>query len=96
MTCDLRIASGLYYISEVVEEHTVITKKLLTRLIYIIIGIQLLLSFVDGLPFKLSLLSIVSHFVYLGNLRRFPIVKLSDPIFLLSCGKFTDINADWS
>jgi hypothetical protein len=76
-----------------VEEHTVLAKKLLMRLIHIIIGIQLLLSLVDGFPFKLSLLSIVSHIVYLGNLRRFPIVKLSDPVFLLSCGKPTDTGA---
>ncbi len=81
------IASGLYYLSELVEEHTVIAKKLLTRLIYLVIGIQTLLCLVDGFPIMLSLLSIFSHIVYLGNMRRFPIVKLSDPLFLLSCGK---------
>ncbi|CAG8950393.1 hypothetical protein HYFRA_00006886 [Hymenoscyphus fraxineus] len=82
----LAIASGLYYLSELVEEHTVIAKKLLTRLIYLVIAIQTLLCLVDGFPFKLSLLSIVSHIVYLGNMRKFPIVKLSDPLFLASCG----------
>jgi hypothetical protein len=30
---------------------------------------------------------VFSHFIYLGNMRRFPFVKLSDPLFLLSCGK---------
>lgn len=68
------------------EEHTVLAKKLLTRLIYGIISIQLLLALVDGFPFLLSCLSIGSHVVYAGNLRRFPIVKLSDPVFILSCG----------
>ncbi|KAH7363886.1 transmembrane adaptor Erv26 [Rhexocercosporidium sp. MPI-PUGE-AT-0058] len=81
----LAIASGLYYLSELVEEHTVVAKRLLTRLIYGIIGIQTLLTLVDGFPFMLSLLSIFSHVVYLGNMRRFPIVKLSDPLFLFSC-----------
>jgi hypothetical protein len=81
-----RIASGLYYLSELVEEHTVIAKRLLTRLIYLVIGIQVLLCLIDGFSFKLSLLSIVSHVVYLGNMRRFPVVKLSDPLFLVSCG----------
>ncbi|KZF24664.1 putative Golgi apparatus and endoplasmic reticulum protein Svp26 [Xylona heveae TC161] len=81
----LAIASGLYYLSELVEEHTVLAKKLLTRLIYTIIGIQVFLWLVDRFPFFLSLLSIVSHVVYAGNLRRFPYVKLSDPLFLLSC-----------
>jgi len=34
----------------------------------------------------LSALSIGSHIVYYQNLRRFPIVKLSDPVFIVSCG----------
>jgi len=81
----LAIASGLYYLSELVEEHTVIARRLLTRLIYGIICIQVLLWLLDRLPFWLSLLSIFSHLVYASNLRRFPIVKLTDPLFILSC-----------
>lgn len=80
-------ASGLYYLSELVEEHTVLARKFLTRLIYTIVAIQLLLAVVDRFPILLSLLSVVSHGVYLGNLRHFPIVKLSDPVFVLSCGE---------
>lgn len=71
--------------SELVEEHTVLARKLLSRLIYTIIGIQVFLMVVDGFPIWLSLLSILSHLVYASNLRRFPIVKLSDPLFILSC-----------
>ncbi|KAI6955289.1 hypothetical protein D0869_14643 [Hortaea werneckii] len=81
----LAIASGLYYLSELVEEHTVISKRILTRLIYSVIGLQLLLTLIDAFPYPLSALSIASHIVYLQNLRRFPIVKLSDPVFLTSC-----------
>ncbi|KAL9043130.1 MAG: hypothetical protein Q9180_000066 [Flavoplaca navasiana] len=81
----LAIASGLYYLSELVEEHTVFAKKLLSRLIYSIIGLQVLLAVVDAFPISLSFLSIGSHIIYAGNLRHFPIVKLTDPVFLLSC-----------
>lgn len=81
----LAIASGLYYLSELVEEHTVIAKRLLTRLIYGIIGLQAVLWLVDGFPLGLTLMSIVSHVVYLGNMRRFPFVHLTDPLFILSC-----------
>ncbi|KAI0003178.1 transmembrane adaptor Erv26 [Xylariaceae sp. FL0662B] len=81
----LAIASGLYYLSELVEEHTVIAKRLLTRLIYSIIGLQLILCIVDGFPFGLTLLGVVSHIIYLGNMRRFPFVKLTDPLFVTSC-----------
>lgn len=83
-------ASGLYYLSELVEEHTVFTKKLLSRLIYAVIGIQILLLLADGFPITLSALSIGSHLVYYQNLRRFPIVKLTDPVFLVSCGMLLD------
>ena len=62
-----------------------LARKLLIRLIYVIIFLQLLLVIIDRFPVSLSLLSIGSHVVYAGNLRHFPVVKLSDPIFLLSC-----------
>ncbi|KAI4618607.1 hypothetical protein J4E90_002784 [Alternaria incomplexa] len=81
----LAIASGLYYLSELVEEHTVFAKKLLYRLIYGVVGIQTLLLVVDRFPIGLSALSVGSHFIYAQNLRRFPIVKLTDPLFLASC-----------
>lgn len=82
---DNHSASGLYYLSELVEEHTVLARRLLSRLIYGIVAIQILLFLFDRFPFSLSLLSIGSHIVYATNLRRFPIVKLSDPFFILSC-----------
>ncbi|KAI1074426.1 transmembrane adaptor Erv26 [Whalleya microplaca] len=81
----LAIASGLYYLSELVEEHTVIAKRLLTKLIYSVIGLQLILCIVDGFPFILTTLGVGSHIVYLGNMRRFPFVKLTDPLFVSSC-----------
>jgi len=81
----LAIASGLYYLSELVEEHSVLARKTLSRMIYAVIGAQILLTVVDKLPLTLSALSIGSHVLYLQNLRRFPWVKLTDPIFLASC-----------
>ena len=68
------------------EEHTVVAKKLLTRLIYGVVAIQSLLWLVDGFPFKLSVLTVVSHMVYAGNLRKFPFVRLTDRVFVSSCG----------
>lgn len=91
----LAIASGLYYLSELVEEHTVLAKKLLSRLIYGIITIQILLVFIDRFPILLSLLSIGSHVVYAGNLRHFPIVRLTDPVFVLSCGLVVINHYSW-
>lgn len=82
----LAIASGLYYLSELVEEHTVFCKKLLTRLIQSIIAIHALLLVLDGFPFLLTAFSAASHVVYLMNITRtFPMVKLTDGVFILSC-----------
>ncbi|KAI1006196.1 hypothetical protein K3495_g2023 [Podosphaera aphanis] len=81
----LSIASGLYYLSELVEEYTVIAKRFLIQMIYLVIIFQALLCIVDGFPFLLSAMGIFSHIIYLGNLRRFPMVQLSDPLFILSC-----------
>ncbi|KAG7196065.1 erv26 super protein [Scheffersomyces spartinae] len=81
----LSIASGLYYLSELVEEHTEPTKRFLTKVIYGDMVILFLLWAIDGLPFKLTMFSIVSYYVYLQNLKKFPYVQLLSPIFLGSC-----------
>lgn len=78
-------ASGLYYLSELVEEHTVLSKKILTRLIQSIIAVHFLLIVIDGFPILLTLFSAACHGVYMLNLRRFPVVKLSDGVFIASC-----------
>lgn len=63
-------ASGLYYLSELVEEHTVISQKLLIRLIQVIIAAHILLIIFDGFPIMLTLFSAASHGVYLMNVTR--------------------------
>ncbi|XBW36685.1 hypothetical protein QEN19_002260 [Hanseniaspora menglaensis] len=80
----LSLASGLYYVSEVIETKTVYTKKVLSKLIFGIIGTFTLLMFTDGLPIKLCLLSIVSHAIYFKNLDKFPMINLSNIYFILS------------
>lgn len=81
----MAIASGLYYLSEQVEEHTVLTKKLLTRAIHTIIVIHVLLYLFDSFPFKLTTFSIAAHVVYLQNLKRFPFIELTSGVFITSC-----------
>lgn len=81
----LAIALGLYYISELVEEQTEPTKRILKRLIYADIVVLLLLWFIDLFPFKLVAFLIGSHFIYMRNLAKFPYVHLTSPMFVLSC-----------
>ncbi|ANB11194.1 Svp26p [Sugiyamaella lignohabitans] len=81
----MAVASGLYYLSEQVEEHTVWTKTVLTRAIYGIIGIHVLLLIFDGFPWLLTVGSIATHILYLQNLKRFPFIQLYSGIFISSC-----------
>ncbi|KAG0672348.1 erv26 super protein [Maudiozyma exigua] len=81
----LCIASGLYYISEVVEEHTEPTRRFLTRTIWAIELILLLLVIFDKFPFKLSLFAMGSHLLYYQNLKKFPYISLTSITFLSSC-----------
>lgn len=81
----IAIALGLYYVLELVEEHTEPTKRILKRLILAIMGLYVLLMTIDRFPVGLLLFSIVSYYVYLQNLNRFPYVELTLPIFLGLC-----------
>lgn len=81
----LSIALGLYYVSELVEEHTEPTKRFLRRLIQGIIALLVLLWLFDSFPFKLTAFSVFSYVIYLQNLQKFPYVQLTSPIFLASC-----------
>ena len=92
-------ASGLYYLSEFVEEHSQLAKRTLQRLIYVplqtrvnqsnhqvIIGIHVLLLIFDKFPFLLTAFSILAHVIYSTNLRKFPFISLTSPSFIASCG----------
>jgi hypothetical protein len=81
----LAIASGLYYVSELVEEHTVPTKKFLARSIYAIVGLHVLLLLFDGFPWLLTIFSIFTYWVYYQNLKMFPVIDLKGPVFVSSC-----------
>ncbi|KAK9727422.1 erv26 superfamily protein [Basidiobolus ranarum] len=80
----LSIACGLYYLSELVEEYTVATKKLIKYITLIVLGIHVLLLF-DGLPFWRISFSILCHGVYSLNLKKFPFINLLEAPFIASC-----------
>ncbi|SMN22717.1 similar to Saccharomyces cerevisiae YHR181W SVP26 Integral membrane protein of the early Golgi apparatus and endoplasmic reticulum, involved in COP II vesicle transport [Maudiozyma saulgeensis] len=81
----LCIASGLYYISEIVEEHTEPTRRFLTRTIWVIEILLLLLLIFDKFPIKLTIFAMGSHMLYYQNLKKFPYISLTSITFLSSC-----------
>lgn len=80
----LSIASGLYYVSEFVEEHASFSKKCIQYTIFVVCGI-LAISIIDGLPWYLILLGLGSHAIYYMNLKTFPVIQLSSGRFISAC-----------
>ncbi|KAI0677389.1 transmembrane adaptor Erv26-domain-containing protein [Trametes maxima] len=82
----LSLASGLLWISELIEEHSRSAKTIGKRSIYAIILVHVLLYFYDALPLKHVLFSIFCHIVYLQNFTStWPFISLSSPSFIGSC-----------
>lgn len=81
----LSVAAGLYYFSEVIEENTVLTKRALGWAIKGIAVVLVLLWLFDGFPLGLTIFTLGSYYVYYLNLRRFPNVELTNPVFIGSC-----------
>jgi hypothetical protein len=80
------LATGLYYLAELVEEYTVLTKRLLGWAVIAEVGIYVLLLVVDRLPVMACVSGLVAHLVYGTLLRKFPFISLTSPEFLGSCG----------
>ncbi|KIP10659.1 hypothetical protein PHLGIDRAFT_125362 [Phlebiopsis gigantea 11061_1 CR5-6] len=82
----LSLASGLLWLSEVIEEHSRSAKVIGQRGIYAIITLHILLYYFDSLPLHLILFSIACHAVYLQNFTpSWPMVSLTSWSFLASC-----------
>ncbi|KAL7750417.1 erv26 superfamily protein [Sorochytrium milnesiophthora] len=81
----LSLACGLYYLAELVEEYTTMTRKVITSLTALVMVLHVLLFAVDRLSLWRILFSMFCHAVYSINLRTFPFISFTDPSFLASC-----------
>ncbi|CAO3570674.1 unnamed protein product [Mortierella alpina] len=81
----LSLACGLYYLAELVEEYTVLTKKIIKGLTLAVVVLHLSLWLLDGLPFTKIMFSLACHGVYSLNLANFPYINLFSLPFILSC-----------
>ncbi|KAG6916702.1 hypothetical protein DXG01_005651 [Tephrocybe rancida] len=79
-------ASGLLYVSELIEEHSRVAKVYGQRGIYAIIALHFILYFSESLPLAQTAFSIVCHIVYLQNFSAsWPLISLTSSSFLASC-----------
>ncbi|KAF9054981.1 DUF396-domain-containing protein [Hymenopellis radicata] len=82
----MSLASGLLYVSELIEEHAKVAKYYGQRGIYAIIVLHVILCISDSLPVTLTMFSIICHFLYLQNFSHtWPLISLTSPVFLCSC-----------
>ncbi|KAI0082403.1 DUF396-domain-containing protein [Panus rudis PR-1116 ss-1] len=82
----LSLASGLLWLSELIEEHSRPAKVIGQRGIYVIILIHMLLYFYDSLPLRHILFSVACHIIYLQNFTpSWPFISLSSWSFIASC-----------
>ncbi|EIW82074.1 hypothetical protein CONPUDRAFT_54408 [Coniophora puteana RWD-64-598 SS2] len=83
---DRILASGLLYVSELIEEHSRTAKVIGQRGIYAIICLHILLWMSDSLPLPQIAFSVFCHAVYLQNFSTsWPLISLSSLSFIASC-----------
>ncbi|XP_045467682.1 protein TEX261 [Harmonia axyridis] len=78
------IASGLYYLAELVEEYSSIAKKCITWINIGVTSLFILLWLLEGFPSLMivcGILAQISHFVILKN---FPYVSFLQPSFIVA------------
>ncbi|KAK7872476.1 hypothetical protein R5R35_014268 [Gryllus longicercus] len=78
------LAAGLYYLAELVEEYTVITKKVIWWMIVITLLIYIGFIIFEDFPYSITICGIISQVAHLLILNTFPYVLITSPVFLVS------------
>ncbi|KAL2651987.1 hypothetical protein R1flu_020115 [Riccia fluitans] len=89
------LATGLYYIAEIVEEYTRLTKKVINYTIKVVIGLHLLLLVWDRLPILCVALGVGAHVFYYRMLKTFPYIALTSVDFIGSASLLVISNLVW-
>jgi len=90
------LACGLYYLAELAEEYTSLTKRLMWGATIAVLTCHVLFFFFEDLP-KLPLgVGVGAHVCYLFLLRGFPFLRLLSPAFLVSLVMLGVSNLLWA
>ncbi|CAM6095506.1 unnamed protein product [Calypogeia fissa] len=89
------LATGLYYVAELVEEYTRLTKRIINYTIKAVIGIHVVLLLWDRLPFLCIALGIAAHVFYYRMLKTFPYISLTSQDFIASVSLFVISHIAW-
>jgi hypothetical protein len=89
------LATGLYYVAELVEEYTRTTKKVLKWALLTVLALHAALLLFDRQPISCVLAGAAAHVAYARLLPRFPHLALASPEFALAFIAFLASNALW-
>ncbi|KXJ68391.1 hypothetical protein RP20_CCG003749 [Aedes albopictus] len=76
------IAAGLYYLAELVEEYTVMAKKVITWMIMGSVLLYIIFIFTERFTWTLILCGLGAQALHAAILKNFPYVKFLSPCFL--------------
>uniref|UniRef100_A0A7G3AS90 Protein TEX261 n=1 Tax=Lutzomyia longipalpis TaxID=7200 RepID=A0A7G3AS90_LUTLO len=78
----ISIAAGLYYVAELVEEYTVIAKKIILMMIFSTAVIHIFLVIFDSFPWLMILCGLLAQGVHALIMKNFPYVQFLSFSFL--------------
>lgn len=88
------LACGLYYLAELVEEHTSLTRRIMYGATSAVLISHLLFVFED-VPMLALAFSLAAHGCYFWLLQSYPFLSFSSPPFLSSLALFCVSNFLW-
>ncbi|XP_012254639.2 protein TEX261 isoform X1 [Athalia rosae] len=80
----ISIAAGLYYLAELVEEYTVLSKRIIRGFILMTLAIQVGFLLFENLPLTMVISGIMAQVAHLCILKTFPYVYITSPSFIIS------------
>uniref|UniRef100_A0A1L8DJR6 Protein TEX261 n=1 Tax=Nyssomyia neivai TaxID=330878 RepID=A0A1L8DJR6_9DIPT len=78
----ISIAAGLYYVAELVEEYTVVAKKIILMMILSTVVVHIFLALIDGFPWLMIFCGLLAQGVHALIMKNFPYVHFLSFSFL--------------
>ncbi|XP_055620352.1 protein TEX261 isoform X1 [Toxorhynchites rutilus septentrionalis] len=76
------IAAGLYYLAELVEEYTVIAKKIISWMVVVSVLLYVVFIFTERFSWTMLVCGLGAQVLHAVILKNFPFVKFLSPSFL--------------
>ena len=89
------LACGLYYLAELVEEHTTLAKRLIYGCTYAVLVAHPFFYLVESLPLDAVVCGLATHGCYLWLLESFPYLRPLSPPFMVSAAGLVASHYFW-